>query len=96
MNRFGKRDVTDILELLENQLDALPRLERIEKMKLRTKIRHQENWLLTFDNPKPAKVMLRLGGRLAEIFRLYPSSFKEELSGILEAKYLKLDKYEPE
>jgi hypothetical protein len=51
---------------------------------------------LTFDNPKPAKVMLRLGGRLAEIFRLYPSSFKEELSGILEAKYLKLDKYEPE
>jgi len=33
MSGFGKRDVTEILELLENELDAVPRLEKIEKEK---------------------------------------------------------------
>jgi MinD-like ATPase involved in chromosome partitioning or flagellar assembly len=96
MSRFGKRDVTDILELLENQLDALSRLEKVEKMKLRSQIRRQETFLLTLEDPKPAKVILRLQGRLAEVFRRYPSSFKEELGKLLEAKCSKLDKYNPE
>ncbi len=96
MGGFGKRDVTEILELLENELDGLPRLEKIEKMKLRSKIRHLENWLLTLDNPKPARVILRLEGRLAEIFRLYPSSFKEKLGKLLEEKCSKLDLSSPE
>jgi hypothetical protein len=91
MSGFGKRDVTEILELLENELDAVPRLEKVEKMKLRAKIRHHENWLLTLENPKPAKIVLRLQGRLAEIFRLYPSSFKDKLADI-EDKCSKLDR----
>ena len=96
MSRFGKRDVTNLLQLLEKELDAVPRLEKVEKMKLRSKIRQQENWLSSLENPKPAKVMLRLEGRLAEIFRLYSSSFKEELVELLEAKCSKLDTYNPE
>jgi len=96
MGGFGKRDVTEILELLENELDGVPKLEKVEKMKLRSKIRHLENWLLTLDNPKPAQVILRLGGRLAEIFRLYPSSFKEKLGKLLEEKCSKLDLSSPE
>jgi hypothetical protein len=96
MSRLGKRDVTEVLELLENELDAVPRLEKIEKMKLRAKIRHHENWLLTIENPKPAKIILRLEGRLAEIFRLYPSSFKKKLGGLLEEKCSKLDTLRPE
>jgi hypothetical protein len=96
MSGFGKRDVTEILELLESELDAVPRLEKIEKMKLRAKIRHHENWLLTQENPKPAKIILKLEGRLGEIFRLYPSSFKKKLGGLLEEKCSKLDKSSPE
>ncbi len=96
MSGFGKRDVTEILELLENELDAVPRLEKVEKMKLRAKIRHHENWLLTLEDPKPAKIVLRLQGRLAEIFRLYPSSFKDKLGRLLEDKCSKLDRSSPE
>jgi hypothetical protein len=96
MSRFGKRDVTEILELLENELDGVPRLEKVEKMKFRSKIRRLENWLLTLDNPKPAQVILRLQGRLAEIFRLYPSSLKEKLGKLLEEKCSKLDLSNPE
>ena len=96
MSKFGKRDVTQILELLEKELDAVPRLDKIEKMKLRAKIRHHENWLLTLENPKPAKIILSLEGRLAEIFRLYPSSFKEKLGGLLEEKCSKLERSSPE
>ena len=96
MGGFGKRDVTEILELLENELDGVPRLEKVEKMKFRSKIRHLENWLLTLDNPKPAQVILRLEGRLAEIFRLYPSSFKKKLGELLEERCSKLDRSSPE
>jgi|GEM_PF-2244847 len=94
MSRFGKRDVTDIVELLEKELDALPRLDRVERMKLRSKIRRQETFLLTFEDPKPAKVILRLEGRLSEVFRLYSSSFKEKLGGLLEEKCSKLQRTE--
>ena len=94
MSRFGKRDVTDILELLEKELDVLPKLEKVEKMKLRSKIRRQETFLLTLEDPKPAKVMLRLEGRLAEVFRLYSSSFKEKVGELLEEKCSKLERSE--
>lgn len=96
MSGFRKRDVTEILEFFENELDAVPRLEKIEKMKLRAKIRHHENWFLTLEDPKPAKVILRLEGRLAEIFRMYPSSFKEKLGELLEEKCSKLVESSPE
>jgi hypothetical protein len=96
MSKFGKRDVTQILELLEKELDAVPRLDKIEKMKLRAKIRHHENWLLTLEDPKPAKVILRMEGRLSEVFKLYTSNFKEKLGELLEEKCSKLDKSKPE
>jgi len=94
MSRFGRRDVTEILELLEKQLDAVPRIEKVEKMKLRAKIRHQENWLMALEDPKPGKVILKLEGRLNEIFRLYPFSFKEKMSEVLEAKCSKIERSE--
>jgi hypothetical protein len=86
----------DLVELLENELDAVPRLGRFEKMRLRTSIRRQGNWLLMLENPKPAKIIFRLEGRLAEIFRLYPPRFKEKLGRYLKEKCLKLDRASPE
>jgi hypothetical protein len=92
MARFGKRDVTNILELLEKELDAVPRLEKVEKMKLRSKIRQQENWLMAAENPKPDKILIKLEGRLKEIFRLYPHGFKEKLSELMEMKISQLER----
>ncbi len=86
MGRLAKRDVTEILELLEGELDAVPRLEKVEKMKWRSRIRQQENWLMALDDLKPEKVLIKLKGRLSEIFRLYPASFSEKVVDLLKKK----------
>ena len=92
MNRLGKRDVTEILELLEKELDAVPGLEKVEKMKWRSRIRHQENWFMALDDLKPEKVLMKLKGRLSEVFRLYPASFSEKVAELLKKKALQLEK----
>ena len=92
MNRLGKRDVTEILEFLEKELDSVPGLEKVEKMKWRSRIRHQENWFMALDDLKPEKVLMKLKGRLSEVFRLYPASFSEKLAELLKKKALELER----
>ena len=92
MNRLGKRDVTEILELLEKELDAVPGLDKIEKMKWRSRIRHQENWFMGLEDLKPEKVLMKLKGRLSEVFRLYPASFSEMVLELLKKKAQQLEK----
>ena len=92
MNRLGKRDVTEILEFLEKELDSVPGLEKVEKMKWRSRIRHQENWFMALDDLKPEKVLMKLKGRLSEVFRLYPASFSEKLVELLKKKALELER----
>jgi hypothetical protein len=95
MSRFGKRDVTSIIEFLEKELDSVSRLEKVEKMKLRSKIRQQENWLIAAEDPKPDKILVKLEGRLGEIFRLFPHGVKDKLTELLEMKISRLDKNAP-
>ena len=92
MGLLSKRDVTDILELLENELDAVPRLDKVEKMKWRGRIRQQENWLVALDELKPDKVLMKLKGRLSEVFRLYSASFSEKVVELLKKKAQQLEK----
>ena len=92
MDRLGKRDVTAILELLEKELDTVPRLDKVQKMKWRSRIRHQENWFMALDDLKPEKVLMKLQGRLSEVFRLYPASFSEKLLELLKTKIQQLEK----
>ena len=92
MRKLGKRDVTEILELLEGELDAIPRLDKVEKMKWRSRIRQQENWLTALDELKPDKVLMKLKGRLPEVFRLYPGSLSEKLVELLKKKALQLER----
>jgi hypothetical protein len=86
MTRFGKRDVTAILELLEKELDTIPRLDRVEKMKWRSRIRQQENFLMGLEDPKPDKIVQKLAGRLSEIFRLYPQGVSDKLTELMKLK----------
>ena len=92
MSRLNRRDVTEILELLEDGLNAIPRLEKVEKMKMRAKIRQQENWLAASDNPSPEKVLIKLKDRLSEIFRSYPHGFSDKLGDLLKSKVVHLEK----
>lgn len=96
MSRFGKRDVTGIIEFLEKEVDTLPRVEKVTKMKFRSKLRQQENWLIAAVDPKADKILLKLEGRLGEIFRLFPHGFKEKLVEFLQMKISQLDRNAPE
>ncbi|MBN2032955.1 MAG: hypothetical protein JW836_06730 [Deltaproteobacteria bacterium] len=96
MSRFGKRDATEIIEFLEKELDSVPRLEKIEKMKLRSKIRQQEYWLMAAENPIANRIADKLSGRLAEVFALYPYGFRETLTDLLDEKISQIEKNEPE
>lgn len=95
MSRFGKRDATEIIEFLEKELDSVPRLEKIEKMKLRSKIRQQEFWLTAAENPIANRIADKLSGRLAGVFALYPYGFRETLIELLETKISEIKMDEP-
>ena len=97
MERFKKLDVGEILEMIEKELDSVPRLDKIQKMKMRAKIRQQENWLLAYPNPTTVQVMKKLEGRLSDVLRQYPHGFFDELEGLLKRKVkrLKEDRQEP-
>jgi hypothetical protein len=84
--------VTEILELLEGELDSLPRLDKVEKMKWRSRIRQQENWLTALDELKPDKVLVKMKARLSEVFRLYPPSFPEKLVELLKKKAQEIER----
>jgi hypothetical protein len=90
MEQFSKLDVKDILEMLEYELDSVPKLEKVEKMRMRGKIRQQESWLLAFANPTPQKVRLKLEQRLSELFRMYPHGFGDKVSELLKMKIARL------
>jgi hypothetical protein len=50
MLRFDTRDVKEILDMLEDEISFIPKLDKKEKMKMRSKIRKQANWLLAWSN----------------------------------------------
>ena len=90
MEQFSKLDVKDLLEMLEYALDSIPKLDKVEKLRMRGKIRQQESWLLAFANPTPQKVRLKLEARLSDLFRLYPYGFADEVTEFLKTKVARL------
>ena len=86
MPRLSKHDVTEILEMLEDGINFLPKLSRVEKMKLRSKIREQAGWLQEWRNPVAGGVFQKLEGKLANVFLLYPHGFDDRLRRFLEEK----------
>jgi len=86
MPRFNPRDVQEILDMLEEGLHSIPKLGKIEKMKMRSKIRRQGSWIFALLNPTAEMVYDRLEERLSDIFPLYPYDFKEKLKRLLKER----------
>ena len=91
MQRLGKRDVKEILKILEEEVDKIPRMEKVQKMKMRGKIRQQENWLVALGDPKPNKIILKLKGRLTEVWNRFPYGFADKLTEAIQEMIKKLD-----
>jgi hypothetical protein len=92
MSRLSKQDVSEIIDLLENELDSIRKLDRIEKMKLRSKIRKQTNWLIVFGNPNSEKIFKKLEDKLPDLFSLYPFGFSDTLKKLLKVKVTNMQK----
>ena len=86
MARLSDQDVTEIIEVLENELHGVPRLDRIEIMKMKTKIRHQASWLSSVLDPSPKKLFEKLKTRLPDVFFLLPYGFSENFKELLDEK----------
>jgi len=86
MPRLGTRDVKEILDMLEDEIRFIPKLDKIEKMKIRGKIRKQVNWLLAWSNPTAEMMHRRLEERLSDVFLLYPYGFSDRLKRLLTVK----------
>ena len=86
MPRLAPSDMRELLDMLENGIVALPKLGKIERMKMRSRIRRQEGWILALQNPTSEFILQRLQERLPDAFSLYPYGFKEQLKRLLDAK----------
>jgi len=90
MARLGTRDVREILDMLEDGINFVPKLDRIEKMKMRGKIRKQAHWLLELRNPTPEHMFQTLENKISDVFSLYPYGFSDKIIKLLREKSARL------
>ncbi len=86
MPRLSTHDVTEILEMLEDGINFVAKLSKVEKMKLRRKIREQAGWLQEWRNPSAGGILQKLEGKLSNVFLLYPHGFDDDFRRLLEKK----------
>jgi len=86
MARLDTRDVKEILDMLEDEISFIPKLDKIEKMKMRSKIRKQANWLLAWSSPTAEMIYQRLEERLSDVFSQYPYGFSNRVKKLLKVK----------
>ncbi len=86
MDRFSKHDVREIIDMLESELIIIPKMNKIEKMKMVNRIRKQRYWLLAFRNPTSERVLKELEERLSYLFSVCNYGFPDKLKELVELK----------
>jgi hypothetical protein len=86
MARLRPDDVREILQLLEDGITLIPKLDKMDRIRLRSKIRKQYSWLATLNDPNVDAIYRKLEERLSDIFRLYPFGFDETVKKALARK----------
>ena len=86
MSHLSEDDVREIVEILEEKLQIAPQLDRIEKMKMKTKVRHQSAYLRTILNPSPKRVLDKMKSKMPEVFRALPYDVNDTLQDFLDEK----------
>ena len=84
MARMSEDMVREMNEMIENQLQCVQGLDRIEKMKMKSKIRQQSIWLGAVLNPSPKIVMEKMQKKMPDVFSALPYGFRDELKKYLE------------
>jgi hypothetical protein len=85
-------DIEDIRLLFEDSLKRTKKVGRIEKMRIRGRIRLQLSHLIVWRNPTPERVLSRWDNKLQDVFLLFSNRFRDELRTLL-TKKIKKRKY---
>ncbi|MBW2005078.1 MAG: hypothetical protein JRI72_10810 [Deltaproteobacteria bacterium] len=51
MVRLRPDDVREMLQILEDGINLIPKLDKMDKIRVRSKIRKQDSWLSTVSDP---------------------------------------------
>ena len=86
MARLRPDDVREILQILEDGINLMPKLDKMDKIRVRSKIRKQYGWLSTLSDPNVDTIYRKLEERLSDVFALYPFGFDDRIKKILARK----------
>ena len=86
MARLTARDVSTVLQFLEDGIRLIPKMNRAQKMAARSRIRRQFNWLAQLGAPTAGMVLNELEQRLPDLFPVYPIGVREELKELVKRK----------
>jgi hypothetical protein len=76
--------VRELSEMMEDQLQSVQGLDRIEKMKMKSKIRQQTILLGAILNPSPKIIIEKIQKKMPDVYSALPYGFRDELKKFLE------------
>ena len=86
MARLRQDDVKEILQILEDGIHLIGKLDKMDKIRIRSKIRKQYSWLSTLSDPNVDTIFRKLEERLSDVFSLYPFGFSDRVKKSLAEK----------
>lgn len=86
MARLRPDEVREILQLLEDGVTLIPKLDKMDRIRIRNKIRKQYNWLSALSEPHIDTIYRKLEERLSDVFVLYPVGFADRVKKALAKK----------
>jgi len=86
MARLRPDDVRVILQILEDGINLMPKLDKMDRIRVRSKIRKQYSWLSTLSDPNIDTIFRKLEERLSDVFSLYPFGFADRVKKSLAEK----------
>ena len=85
MNRLKTQDLQQVIQLFENELCTLPKVSRVDKMKLRKKISNALMPLLNDPNANTDAIIRQVDKKLEGVTSLFfdAGNFKSKLAHLL-------------
>ena len=94
MAKLRSRDIQKVIQLFDNELLMIPRLSKVDKMKLRKKIINVLQPALNSTTMKPEVIILEVEHKLSDILRQFIDSygFRSRLADLIRKLYQKAEK----
>jgi len=86
MARLRPDEVKEILQILEDGIHLIAKLDKMDKIRIRSKIRKQYGWLSMLSDPNVDTIYRKLEERLSDVFVLYPFGFGDRVKKTLARK----------